>query len=414
MRLTALLGIAAVSCVVGGVRPHYGGALRIETRISIATLDPAELEPGSPAERFSTQVFETLTVLDEHDQVRPWLAVEWTHDTSRKRWIFKPRADVTLHDGTPWVPAPASLSFPDDQPLNDLLRSLANTKNAIVVRANGALLGTGPFKIDRWQPGKSLTLAAHESYWGGRPFLDQVRITIGRSPKEQALALDLGQADVIEVAPADVRRPPPRGAHLSVSAPIETFALLVNASVPVNVRQALALAIDRAPIHSVLLQKQGEPAGALIPQWISGYAFLFPLARDVSKARELAGGSKPVAFSYDAGDPLLRAIADRIALNASEAGLKLTTTGKPEVALTRLRISVPDFRLTLDRAGTLAETPLPAGDYDAERAIVESGRLIPLFHLPAAYLLGPAVHRWAGAPWVRSDRWRLAEVWVRP
>ena len=38
---------------------------------------------------------------------------------------------------------------------------------------------------------------------------------------------------------------------------------------------ALALAGDRSASHAVLFQRQGEISGALLPQWLSGYAFLF-------------------------------------------------------------------------------------------------------------------------------------------
>ena len=46
--------------------------------------------------------------------------------------------------------------------------------------------------------------------------------------------------------------------------------------VPAAMREAVALSIDRTAIHNVLLQKQGEISGALLPRWLSGYAFLFP------------------------------------------------------------------------------------------------------------------------------------------
>ena len=43
-----------------------------------------------------------------------------------------------------------------------------------------------------------------------------------------------------------------------------------------RLREALALCVDRAAIHNVLLQRQGEIRGALLPQWLSGLRSSFP------------------------------------------------------------------------------------------------------------------------------------------
>jgi hypothetical protein len=37
----------------------------------------------------------------------------------------------------------------------------------------------------------------------------------------------------------------------------------------------------------VLLQKQAEPAAALLPQWLSGYAFLFTVDTNLDRAKEM-------------------------------------------------------------------------------------------------------------------------------
>src|SRR5262249_61494310 len=52
----------------------------------------------------------------------------------------------------------------------------------------------------------------------------------------------------------------------------------------------------------VLLQKQAEPAVSFLPQWLSGYAFLFDMESNLEQAKELrgklpasvAGGGQPV------------------------------------------------------------------------------------------------------------------------
>ena len=42
--------------------------------------------------------------------------------------------------------------------------------------AVGAIVGTGPFRVARFEPGRHLTLAAFDEHWGGGPFVDTVEI----------------------------------------------------------------------------------------------------------------------------------------------------------------------------------------------------------------------------------------------
>ena len=290
----------AIGSLNAARRPRYGGELRIELRAQLRTLDPQET-PSDPLalseqRQILPAVFETLVRLDDHGEPQPWLAESWTHDAARKSWIFTPRPNVILQDGTPWTPPGGSLVLPDSRPLDQILRDLARPRNAIVIRAaDGSLIGTGPFRIARWDSDRSATLTAHEKYWGGRPYLDSIAIQMGRAFSEQAVDFQAGTADVVEIGLRDLRAPRARGITVFATAPMETLALqFTNRSVPDAVREALALSIDRAAIHSVLLQRQGEVSGALLPQWLSGYAFLFPDGPKCGAGSPDCAGSCPV------------------------------------------------------------------------------------------------------------------------
>src|SRR5438874_1672177 len=105
-------------------------------------------------------------------------------------------------------------------------------------------------------------------------------------------------------------------------------------------REALALSVDRNSIHSVLLQSQGEISGALLPQWLSGYSFLFPSARNLPRARQLSAGAAPLTFAYDRQDAMMRSIGERIAVNVMEAGIVLRTAiGAADVRLVQLPVT---------------------------------------------------------------------------
>src|SRR4029077_16517780 len=94
-----------------------------------------------------------------------------------------------------------------------------------------------------------------------------------------------------------------------------------------RIREALGLAINRTAISNVLLQRKGVPASGLLPQWLTGYEFMFPAATDLQRARELRSDAaayvviSPSTLAYVAADPLLKLVAERIAVDAREAGI---------------------------------------------------------------------------------------------
>ena len=282
------------------------------------------------------------------------------------------------------------------------------------------LLGAG-FSIARWEAGRLAVYEADENAAGGRPFVAGVEILLGRTLREQASDLELGKADVVELGPGELRRQP-AGRKVWSSSPVRVLALVFASRFEdARVREALALAVDRSAIHNVLLQRQGEISGAVLPQWLSGYAFLFPATADLGRARELARGARPISLGV--GDTTARPIAERIALNARDAGLAVSVTPQPgsaDVALVELRIASMDPAKAL--AGIAAaiglptparaslETASPEQTYAAERALLETFRVIPLIHLPDVYGAGPRVKGGAGI--TPLGEWRFEDLWL--
>jgi hypothetical protein len=280
-----------------------------------------------------------------------------------------------------------------------------------------ALLGAG-FTIARWEAGRLAVYESDENASGGRPFVDRVEILLGRGLREQASDLELGKADLVELGPNELRRQA-GGRRVWSSAPVRVLALVFAARFEdARVREALALAVDRSAIHSVLLQRQGEISGALLPQWISGYAFLFPAAVDLARARSLAAGARPITLGV--GDGAMRAIAERIALNARDAGLMVSVTSQAanaDVALVELRVGTADPGKALGQIAAALGMPAGVGsgsgaeqNYAAERTLMEGFRVVPLAHLPDVYGVGPRVK---GGPGIGpTGEWKLDSVWL--
>jgi hypothetical protein len=199
---------------------------------------------------------------------------------------------------------------------------------------------------------------------------------------------------------------------------VRVLALVFSGRVEdARVREALALAVDRAAIHSVLLQRQGEVSGALLPQWLSGFAFLFSTAPDTARSRTLVPAARPLTLGFD--DPTLRPIAERISLDARSAALTVTVVAQSataDVRLTELRVISLDPARALAALATMLGLPEPArGDspealYTAERALLDGFRVIPLIHLPDVYGAGPRVR---GAPGITPlGEWRFESLWL--
>jgi ABC-type transport system substrate-binding protein len=450
MKRTALLLLVAVSVSLAvtapaSTRPHYGGALRLAMRDAPASLDPADSsQPDTLVLRsLSRLIFETLVILDTRGQPQPGLSPSWQTDPGNQRWQFNIRRGVRFHDGTAVssdaVAASLRAASPDwkvfatgeavviecDIPTPNLSAVLALPRYGIAKRSGGKLTGSGPFAINRWDPGKKLTLTTRDDYWGGRAFVDSIEIEMGKNFREQMIALDLGKVDIVEVAPDQARRATLEGRRVGISAPEEWMALVFahdsQSAEDGKLREALALSIDRASMNSVLLQGGGEPAATLLPNWMTGYAFLFPTAVDLERARQgrREGGQMPAwTLGYDASDPLVRVIAERIALNARDAGLTLQPANSPasEVRLVRIPLPSLDARVALTSLAARLGLPRPKfeGDpaaslYAAETGLLRSQRVIPLLHLRTAAAVSAKVRDWTED---RDGSWPLQNVWL--
>src|SRR5579872_3331666 len=452
-------------------RPRYGGTLAIDFQARVTSLDPAQKQ-GSVADRIARErlldlVADRLVELDQFGQPKPALAISWRHNDKFMRWEFQIRPNIKFQDATPLTPqlvvdslqavnpawrvssADDSVIVESDSALPALPYILAESQNSILLRKpTGEIIGTGPFRLSTWEPAKHVVFAANDDYWSGRPFVDGIDVQMGRTVRERMIDLDLGKADIADVAPDRARIDASRGVKISASDPTELVALIFSRSSArtkdIRIRQALSLAIDRASLVDFVLQKEGAPAGAFLPQWSSGYEFLFSTEPDSATARQFASQISPahlLRLVYDADDPIERMIAERIAVNAQAAGISIsaravsadspsgianrsTNLQEYDARIVRLPMSSPapevalgDFLQTLAQFADLDPSltvPLndpasPEQSYSRERAVVDTYEVIPLVHVPEVVGLSARVRDWMPARW---GGWRLADIWL--
>jgi hypothetical protein len=138
------------------------------------------------------------------------------------------------------------------------------------------------------------------------------------------------------------------------------------------------------------------------------------MARDLPRARSLLGTRHrgPLILSYDPDDPLARIVADRVALNARDAGINVQVrTGAGAQLRINRQIVNPNAVLALEQFGRRSESSAPEALYTAERALLGEGRIVPIMHVPLVFAFSPRVQ----LPPARNytlPRLPLADLWL--
>lgn len=489
MKLTGLRLLAVISgffagafCARAATSPRYGGTLRVELRQNAITLDPRDWKTGSAEfaanERFASLVFDRLVSFDNYGRIQAQLATEWSHDAPFKRWQFNLRAGVKFSDGSALTAADVaaalqplfgagatvlasgnSVIFQSQSPVPDLLEELSSGRHFVYrLQPDGKLLGTGPFFVSQSAAtGGEARVAlykfsANDSCWAGKPFLEAVELTLNVPALRALFDLQLGRADLVELSPELVRRATQDYLHVWSSEPLRLFALRFDetqkAAADSGLREALSLSLDRNTMAGVLLQKQAEPAAALLPQWLSGYAFLFTVDTNLNRAKEIraalpanaAAGSEPLHLRVDAPGDIAKLLGERVAVNARQASILVQVLNRPALHagpqssandapgaseptvglhLLEWRYSSLSPRAELEALlaalipGAAAETAIgsagPEQLYAMEKRVLDERRILPLVALPEFAGVGRDVRNWMPSRW---GEWHLDEVWL--
>jgi ABC-type transport system substrate-binding protein len=468
----------------GATQPRYGGTLVVELHSPTLMLDPVKWKAGSLETSDSLQiaaaVFDRLITLDRYGRQQPALATDWWHDAQWRHWQFSVRPGVQFSDGSPLtsgdiadalrellpgkpaITAAAThvvLQFPAGIP--DLLEQLGSGRYFIFRRnANGTLAGTGAFVVDKpsiTTSGTTFKLLANERCWAGRPFVDEIDVLLGVPALRQLFDLQLGKTDVADLSPELAHRAARDSVRVWSSAPVYLYALQITggasggkagtarpATAKPSLGEALSQALDRATMANVLLQKQAEPAVSFLPQWLSGYAFVFGTENNVGRAKEISARSsggisspQPLRLRVDAGGDLAKLVAERVAINARQAGIPMQIQARASVrddagggAASTKSLESGTIRLvawrysSLSRCAELGDmisslqlqtdmsepsTENAEQTYEYERALLSEYQLIPLVVLPQYVGLSARVRDWLPEHW---DAWHLADVWL--
>lgn len=304
-----LLGLAGEAVAAPGstaqlARAKAGGTLRLGIIGFGGSLEPYKLAEGGSL-GLAGIPGEYLTYSDLDNRVQPWLATRWKPNEDATVWTFQLRKGVKFHTGKEMTAADVVATFKvatgnkQSQALSVFAGILkpegisARGRYAVVFRleqptgvfpylvsqttyqalvqpaalaANpdswvaNKMIGTGPFKLVSYVEKKSARLVRHDAYWGGRPPLDGVNVTLYQGSAPMVLALRAGQIDLASQLSAQEGQPFKGSSKFKLyqapTAGHRQFCLRVDRDPfrDPRVRRAIALTLDRpAQIDKLLL-----------------------------------------------------------------------------------------------------------------------------------------------------------------
>ncbi|HEV7366164.1 MAG TPA: ABC transporter substrate-binding protein [Gemmatimonadales bacterium] len=346
--LAAVLGLSACA--------DQGGAATLNYYF---TYDPRSLDPALstdvPTGEVVSLLFDNLTQFDPDAQLKPGLARSWDTDVLGRTYTFHLRKDAAFHDGRPikaadvrasilraldpntkggrgWPLYPISgarayatgrteevpgIITPNDstvilqleEPLNLFPKLLAMPVAAIVPTPappnfDQHPIGSGPWKFVSWSHDDAVVLARNESYWGGSPRSDTLRIRIIPEPLTQAAEYESGHLSVVEVPIGETHRwEDTHAQELQRRPALRDLYVAINTTrgplKDVRVRRALNHAVDVPTLLTTLFAGRGVPAAGALPPGISGYdSTRTPYSFDPTEAKRLlADAGYPNGFA---------------------------------------------------------------------------------------------------------------------
>lgn len=167
------------------------------------------------------------------------------------------------------------------QPNSQLLFLLAGRAGIILKKGatndlNNTAIGTGPYQLDDWKQGDSITLVAKDQYWGTPASLETVVFRYITDPKAAVNATLAGDVDVQTVVDPQLQAEfeNENAIKLVRAASTDVFTLAYNnGKAPlddIRVREAISQAIDQEALIEALLG-DGLPLGSPITNIEIGY-----------------------------------------------------------------------------------------------------------------------------------------------
>ncbi len=366
--LAAMVGIATVSTQASAATLHMAWSQ------DATGLDPHKQTAFSSL-RLLELVYEPLVRLDAQLQIVPAIADSWQFSKDAKELTFKLNPKAKFQNGAAVTAADVKASFerildektgaaaranflsiasidtPDtttvvfhlSQPDVPILTATSDVNAAIVPAseiAAGSIgikaVGSGPFKLDKWDPNAKEVLSANKDWAGGPTGVDGIEISVLPDEASILAAMRAKQVDFALLNDPLVATLVPKEPTLQLNRePVLAYHVLqLNPSrkpmTELKVRQAISCAIDRQEVLDTASLGEGKVTGPLtIPALATDPSALFCYKRDVEKAKKLmaeaghADGFSATVIGATGEPPTAAAEAQVIQSQLAEIGIKL-------------------------------------------------------------------------------------------
>ncbi|MGH2557566.1 MAG: ABC transporter substrate-binding protein [Thermomicrobiales bacterium] len=307
-----------------------GGTLRLGFGISqVLTLDPSQVNLGIVAGELVANLFSSLVQFDEQLGIKPDLAEDWTVSEDGLQYSFNLRQGLTFHNGDSLTaddllftyerttdpdfasphanklaliteataPDPQTFALTLSAPYAPFLATACSrgpgraltpiSRRAIEEMGDEQFgltpVGCGPFMIEPEGVDLSsgFTMTAFEGWYGGRPHLDSIEVSVIPEQSSMISALEAGDVDMLDIVPAiGVEQLRGNGdVTLVETSGTNWVGLAMNKARPpwdnVEARMAVAKAIDRQDLIEKAFFGLATPGvGAIAPAF--GWAYRAP------------------------------------------------------------------------------------------------------------------------------------------
>ncbi len=191
-------------------------------------------------------LFNGLTMHDGKGQVVPGLAEKWSYDEGTNTYIFNLRENVKWHDGKPFTAKDVKFTIEaimDEENESENAPNFEDVKEIKVVDDHTVAfvlkepdvafldymtmpvlpehllagknmqedeffrhpIGTGPYKLEKWEAGQAIIMVKNEDYFLGAPKIDQVVFKIVDDDNAEALQLESGELDMALLDPKNAK-----------------------------------------------------------------------------------------------------------------------------------------------------------------------------------------------------------------
>ena len=236
----ALLCLTMAGCGSGGETTENDASTLVYGSGDYTRINPAMDEHGE----INVLLFDGLTDHDGNGQIIPRLAESWEYDSDTLTYIFHLAQGVLWHDGQPFTAEDVKFTFeaiidedngsenaPNYEDVTAITVVDDHTVTFTLSAVNTAFLeymtmpilprhllegedmqtsaffrapvGTGPYRLESWDPGQSITLVKNEDYFAGAPRIDTIVFKIVTDSNARAMQLQTGELDLAQVTPKD-------------------------------------------------------------------------------------------------------------------------------------------------------------------------------------------------------------------